>query len=204
MKMDMRSPSCQLAPLCIMGASLNFTYLHQDHISEYKYFCTVSNTVDSQGPDTEARTRRWQTNHVWANFILDYSKFPFNHYSQGYIPVENFDILNNTTDELQSSPDAVDVLGEPLDSSVSLPIDSCPEQLEGPLTTYETAKLASTFCFFWFIANWSINLSLGYTSVASSTILSSTSGSQGPLGYPIQFDDEMFSRFLHFGGRASI
>ncbi|TRM65685.1 hypothetical protein BD626DRAFT_190629 [Schizophyllum amplum] len=45
-----------------------------------------------------------------------------------------------------------------------------------PLTTQETAKLASVFCFFWFIANWTVNASLDYTSVASTTILSSMSG----------------------------
>ncbi|KAF8576560.1 hypothetical protein K439DRAFT_1418863 [Ramaria rubella] len=56
--------------------------------------------------------------------------------------------------------------GTPRDDVTDLP----------PLTTIETARLASTFCFFWFIANWSVNVSLDYTSVASSTILSSTSG----------------------------
>lgn len=45
-----------------------------------------------------------------------------------------------------------------------------------PLTTRETAKLASIFCFLWFIANWSVNASLRYTSVGSSTVLASTSG----------------------------
>ena len=40
----------------------------------------------------------------------------------------------------------------------------------------ETANLAFIFCFFWFIANWSVNASLDYTSVASATILSSMSG----------------------------
>ena len=45
-----------------------------------------------------------------------------------------------------------------------------------PLTTRETIDLAFTFCFLWFIANWSINAALGYTSVASATILSSMSG----------------------------
>ncbi|KAG8898124.1 hypothetical protein FRB99_007651 [Tulasnella sp. 403] len=45
-----------------------------------------------------------------------------------------------------------------------------------PLTTEETAKLASIFCFFWFIANWAVNASLDYTSVANSTILASMSG----------------------------
>ncbi|KDQ30683.1 hypothetical protein PLEOSDRAFT_1074969 [Pleurotus ostreatus PC15] len=45
-----------------------------------------------------------------------------------------------------------------------------------PLTIRETIKLASVFCIFWFIANWSVNAALEYTSVASATILSSMSG----------------------------
>lgn len=45
-----------------------------------------------------------------------------------------------------------------------------------PLTTRETAQLAFVFCFLWFLANWSLNASLGLTSVASATVLSSMSG----------------------------
>ncbi|KAF9460780.1 hypothetical protein BDZ94DRAFT_1168927 [Collybia nuda] len=45
-----------------------------------------------------------------------------------------------------------------------------------PLTIQETAKLALLFCFIWFIANWTVNASLNYTSIASATILSSMSG----------------------------
>ncbi|KAI0331943.1 hypothetical protein GY45DRAFT_1400890 [Cubamyces sp. BRFM 1775] len=45
-----------------------------------------------------------------------------------------------------------------------------------PLTTRETAHLAAVFCLLWFIANWTVNASLDYTSVASATILSSMSG----------------------------
>ncbi|EIN14181.1 hypothetical protein PUNSTDRAFT_80325 [Punctularia strigosozonata HHB-11173 SS5] len=45
-----------------------------------------------------------------------------------------------------------------------------------PLTTRQTADLAFIFCFFWFIANWSVNAALDYTTVASTTILSTTSG----------------------------
>ncbi|PCH33827.1 hypothetical protein WOLCODRAFT_135344 [Wolfiporia cocos MD-104 SS10] len=45
-----------------------------------------------------------------------------------------------------------------------------------PLTTRETARLAAYFCLLWFIANWTLNASLDYTSVASATILSSMSG----------------------------
>ncbi|KZT41399.1 vacuolar membrane protein [Sistotremastrum suecicum HHB10207 ss-3] len=45
-----------------------------------------------------------------------------------------------------------------------------------PLSDRETAELALVFCIFWFVANWSLNAALGWTSVASSTILSSMSG----------------------------
>lgn len=51
-----------------------------------------------------------------------------------------------------------------------------PEDSPSPLTEYETAKLAAWFCLIWFVANWSLNASLDYTSVASATILSSMSG----------------------------
>lgn len=51
-----------------------------------------------------------------------------------------------------------------------------------PLTTRETIRLAFVFCFIWFVANWSVNASLDYTSVASATIMSSMSG---PSGLPM-------------------
>ncbi|KAJ8474474.1 hypothetical protein ONZ51_g7183 [Trametes cubensis] len=50
------------------------------------------------------------------------------------------------------------------------------KNLSKPLTTRETAHLAAVFCLLWFIANWTVNASLDYTSVASATILSSMSG----------------------------
>ncbi|KAI0375331.1 hypothetical protein BV20DRAFT_985895 [Pilatotrama ljubarskyi] len=50
------------------------------------------------------------------------------------------------------------------------------DSLSKPLTTRETAHLAAVFCLLWFVANWTVNASLGYTSVASATILSSMSG----------------------------
>lgn len=48
--------------------------------------------------------------------------------------------------------------------------------LERPLTTRETFKLSAKFCILWMFANWSNSASFTYTSVASSTILSTTSG----------------------------
>lgn len=49
-----------------------------------------------------------------------------------------------------------------------------------PLTTQETWDLAKFFVVVWFLANWTVNAALRYTSVASATILASTSG-QWPL-----------------------
>jgi solute carrier family 35 protein F5 len=51
-----------------------------------------------------------------------------------------------------------------------------------PLTTEETAKLAAVFCLAWMAANWSLNASLGLTSVGSSTILAGMSGALGCAG----------------------
>ncbi|KAI0673464.1 hypothetical protein C8Q78DRAFT_1185476 [Trametes maxima] len=55
-------------------------------------------------------------------------------------------------------------------------VDIGDDVLSKPLTTRETANLAAVFCLLWFIANWTVNAALDYTSVASATILSSMSG----------------------------
>ncbi|KAK4512916.1 uncharacterized protein ATC70_003626 [Mucor velutinosus] len=44
------------------------------------------------------------------------------------------------------------------------------------LSTYDTIKLSLGFCILWFIANYTTNASLAYTTVGSSTILASLSG----------------------------
>ncbi|KAI8887550.1 hypothetical protein K501DRAFT_241950 [Backusella circina FSU 941] len=44
------------------------------------------------------------------------------------------------------------------------------------LSTTETIKLSLAFCIIWFLANYTTNASLAYTSVGSSTILASMSG----------------------------
>lgn len=44
------------------------------------------------------------------------------------------------------------------------------------LSTHDTIKLSLTFCILWFMANYATNSSLAYTTVGSSTILSSVSG----------------------------
>ncbi|KAK4056047.1 hypothetical protein OIO90_003042 [Microbotryomycetes sp. JL221] len=47
---------------------------------------------------------------------------------------------------------------------------------DAPLTVAQTAVTALMFCGLWFAANWSMNASLAFTSVSSTTILSSLSG----------------------------
>lgn len=62
---------------------------------------------------------------------------------------------------------------EVLDSADQIPIS---EGNLPALTAKETSHLALVFCLLWFVANWTVNASLDYTSVASATVLSSTSG----------------------------
>ena len=80
--------------------------------------------------------------------------------------------------------------------SIDTPVSS--SSLDEPLTERETVHLALIFCFFWFIANWTINAALGMTSVTSATILSSMSGARyTSLTAATAYHLHTFSRFLH-------
>jgi hypothetical protein len=61
-------------------------------------------------------------------------------------------------------------------SHLSEPTDSPLSTTTAKLSVRETAEIAAWWSAVWFIANWTVNASLGLTSVASVTILSSTSG----------------------------
>ncbi|KAI5124626.1 hypothetical protein M0805_004236 [Coniferiporia weirii] len=101
----------------------------------------------------------------WAfrTFVLRREEHVNNHSRRGY--------------EAVAVADAVDVHASALISNFRPPPeDACASEALEPLTVRQTAKLASVFCLIWFAANWSVNMSLEFTSVASSTILSSTSG----------------------------
>ncbi|KAI8062903.1 hypothetical protein BC940DRAFT_358269 [Gongronella butleri] len=50
------------------------------------------------------------------------------------------------------------------------------EEALPPLTTRQTMKLSAQFCILWFLANYTTNASLVYTTAGSTTILSSMSG----------------------------
>ena len=56
------------------------------------------------------------------------------------------------------------------------------------LSVTETARIAGWWALFWFLANWSLNVSLAWTSVASVTILSSTSGMSSDMCNKIETD----------------
>ncbi|KIK71131.1 hypothetical protein GYMLUDRAFT_33263 [Collybiopsis luxurians FD-317 M1] len=78
-----------------------------------------------------------------------------------YQPLRSEEIHTDTSPSVESTTYIVETLGS---SELA------------PLSTRETANLALVFCFIWFAANWTLNAALDYTSVASATILSSTSG----------------------------
>ncbi|KAH8998925.1 vacuolar membrane protein [Lactarius hatsudake] len=82
-------------------------------------------------------------------------------------PPDEYEPLMNEDETLRGT--------SPHRRSLYVPPEPTPATLP-PLTTRETAQLASAFCFLWFLANWSLNAGLGLTSVASATILSSMSG----------------------------
>ncbi|KAF2734503.1 hypothetical protein EJ04DRAFT_466608 [Polyplosphaeria fusca] len=76
------------------------------------------------------------------------------------------------THDDNDSPAAELLLGDSLGSSVELP--SSPDDQAG-LTIRQTLKLSLEFCLLWFSANYFAAACLEYTTVASSTILASTS-----------------------------
>ncbi|KAG7553563.1 hypothetical protein FFLO_02995 [Filobasidium floriforme] len=73
--------------------------------------------------------------------------------------------------EYHSDNDNPEVQLQPLPSQPDLGLTGQPK-----LTSGETAHLAATFCIVWFAANWTVNASLGLTSVGSSTVLAGMSG----------------------------
>lgn len=87
---------------------------------------------------------------------------------------------------VSKSEDAEDDLEDPMSASQTrLLVDDAPRVVdvspgglgaqEGMLSLQETAILSLEFCLLWFLANYLVSACLEYTSVASSTILTSTS-----------------------------
>lgn len=74
---------------------------------------------------------------------------------------------------------------------------------EGPVTFATTARLSLEFCFLWFLANYFVAGCLEYTTVASSTVLTSTS-SIFTLLFGVLFRVESFTMRKTFGVMASL
>jgi hypothetical protein len=72
---------------------------------------------------------------------------------------------------------------------------------EDKLGVKETAGVAVWWGIVWFIGNWLNNTALGLTSVASMTIIATTSGT--PL-FHTKCEVMLIGRFLHIGIRASL
>ncbi|KAH9877682.1 hypothetical protein J1614_002899 [Plenodomus biglobosus] len=84
------------------------------------------------------------------------------------------------TKSRQGSDSSAQVLLSSTASSSAKPLphsdeDDSEDEATAPLTIYATAKLALEFCTLWFLANYFASACLSHTTVASSTILSSTS-----------------------------
>ncbi|KAF8225073.1 hypothetical protein L208DRAFT_1409149 [Tricholoma matsutake] len=94
----------------------------------------------------------------WRNGKTRFGRFSLR--DAGYQPVTTGTRLGSGDSDVQEEEDLQPIITEGLH----------------PLTTRETVDLAFTFCFLWFIANWTVNAALLYTSVASATIISSMSG----------------------------
>ncbi|EJD03892.1 uncharacterized protein FOMMEDRAFT_121223 [Fomitiporia mediterranea MF3/22] len=99
-------------------------------------------------------------------FVMRKASQASDHMRMGYEAIAAVDSLEAPTSALASNFRAPSIITDDVRK---------PNDLD-PLTTRQTAQLASVFCIFWFIANWGINASLQFTSVASATVLSSTSG----------------------------
>jgi solute carrier family 35 protein F5 len=99
--------------------------------------------------------------------IKDVWRSRFHRYETIVPKVEDEDLLHPLT---SSEVDLVNA-----DSGVSIQRSRTSHYADEALTIGETAFLSFEFCLLWFIANYFVAACLAYTSVASSTILTSTS-----------------------------
>lgn len=101
------------------------------------------------------------------------------------------------------SPSQTRLLVEQEEGGPDLGVAGEQQPLEGQLTLPETAILSLEFCMLWFAANYLVAACLEYTSVASSTILTSTS-SIWTLVFGVLFRVEGFSYKKLMGVLASL
>jgi solute carrier family 35 protein F5 len=119
--------------------------------------------------------------------------------------VEHFDDNLQSTGRRESLSDSRQfLLEDPMTSSQQLSTKSY-HSINGhsQLSLAETTRLGFEFCMLWFLANYFIGVSLEYTTVASSTILTSTS-SIFTLGFGVLAKVERFTIRKLLGVLASL
>ncbi|TXT12900.1 hypothetical protein VHUM_01301 [Vanrija humicola] len=99
------------------------------------------------------------------------------------------------------SPSSPRVPLHPIDSQVTIPEELAADP-DAKLTVRETAEVAAWWSAVWFLANWSLNAALAWSSVASVTILSSTT-SFFTLTLGRMFNVEVITRAKVFSAVAS-
>ncbi|KAF2723665.1 hypothetical protein K431DRAFT_282762 [Polychaeton citri CBS 116435] len=117
-----------------------------------------------------------EMNH-WRNSVR--AKLPWMRYSPLGNRAEDeseapYKVDGDTEDPMLSSQDLL--LPDPMESSQTIlaRTPSCSSS-DGQLSLKDTLKLSLEFCMLWFLANYFVAACLEYTTVASSTILTSTS-----------------------------
>lgn len=122
-------------------------------------------------------------------------------YTRGYSRASQEEV-SKSIDAEQTSESSSHLLGNDEDR-LDCPSTSNKSEVEEILSVYETAKLSLEFCLLWFIANYLVAACLQYTTVASSTILTSTS-SIWTLIFGAMFRVERFSARKLVGVLASL
>lgn len=125
-----------------------------------------------------------------------------------YTPLKQVDdeedeaILKPDSPRLQRHSDSDDFESEAMQHSQIMSMHSTKQPLP-PLTIRETAWLSLEFCLLWFLANYFVAACLEFTTVASSTILTSTS-SIFTLLFGVTFKVEKFTMKKLLGVMASL
>jgi len=157
-----------------LWTSSNFlaSYIFADNSFSKPYFVTYVNTAFfaiSLIPIFIRLSHQHGFTHIWTSMV---------EYWQG--TMSEYKIVGGKPSEGEEDPE------DPMSASQTrllvddqagpaLSMSEGPPPSEGVLSVPETAKLSLEFCLLWFAANYLVAACLEYTSVASSTILTSTS-----------------------------
>ncbi|KAE8450977.1 hypothetical protein EG329_005417 [Mollisiaceae sp. DMI_Dod_QoI] len=158
----------------VLWTASNFmaSYIFADNTYSKPYFVTYVNTATfaiSLVPIVVRLSYKHGFEHVRASFV-EFWQGRVNHYRA--LGTKSEDREEDVEDPMSASQTRLLVDEEPGEVrgvSSELGVQ------EGMLNLQETATLSLEFCLLWFVANYLVSACLEYTSVASSTILTSTS-----------------------------